>query len=687
MDSWSSEQLIVAAVGAVLSLGLLATILLTKASITLRRFAGLLVLALAYATIVWTLGGAVVKRGRAVTFVAACASAPENVGASVRRLQTDNAARVLLLDLGRRGCDAVAVAAAASLPGTSVSVAFVGAPPDSPAGPDEPLRLALRKAVLEAAAAFSVSTIVMLYDGAEPWWDREFVTYLRDRAITAADLYFADVKDSGRAYALQFTFIGTLQPVTFNTIGNPVQLRLTGGPDITVQTQSVDLCFALDAPIDWPTCATRVDVLVLENVALRQVPAAGAIWEWQGSGINPFQDLIFEQAGAAGGIRRCVPGCDKGLAATKLPTGWHTLRVLARIRTAGQMVTVAPVHLVLFVGSTGAVVIVGTNETLAARGWPAPTTPRGFARPLLEAAIANTTGNTGQPPLGRLKSFPRPPPIPAGLPVLGDCIVRTDAPATILAGCLDAAQAVMIVEPEASFVRAFADNADRLLKRGVAITVAGVPEIAASDVQAAAKWLPAWPTSGTAVVETRRQVILLADCSGLAQMATEDTPNAMANTDSPRAFTDQRAIINALKARLQAMPNVAPVALGSPESEVVRFEHQTAWQPSTTVAFTPGCLRDTTDDILSPRELVAMAVLEQRPCSRPIPHSASMVPVTPARRLWCSRRRRRSTRPLWGLFGVRAQQSPRPTDSLLIGAASGHRRTSWIASREPELRS
>ena len=440
MGGWSSEQIVVAALGAILSLGLLVATLLTNAAITLRRFAGFLVLALSLVTIVWTLDGAFVPVSRAVTFVATCTSVPASVGASVRRLQANGAPRVLLLDLGRGTCDAAAVATAASLPETSVSVASVGARPGVAAGSGSSLDAALRKAVVEAADAVSVSTLVVLYDATDSWWDEEFVAAMRDPAITErlpADLYFADVRDSGQAYKLQFTLIGTLQPIIFNTIDNPVQLRLTGGPDISVQTLGVDLCFGLDAPVEWPMCTSSHDVLVLEDVALRQIAPNVPAWEWQGSGVTLLQDLIFGQAGASGGRRRCIPeGCDKGLAAKKLSAGWHTLRVLARVRMAGQTVTVAPVHLVVFVGSTGATVIVGADETLAARGWPAPTTPGGFARPLLEAAIANTPSSPGVLGLGRFKSFPRPPSIPAGLSLQGDCIVRTDAPANVIDACL-----------------------------------------------------------------------------------------------------------------------------------------------------------------------------------------------------------------------------------------------------------
>lgn len=615
MEGWSSEQIVVFTLAVVLSLGLLVAILRTNASITLRRFAGVVVLALAFATIVWTLGGAIVEVSRAVTFVATCTSMPANVGASIRRLQTDSAARVLLLDLGRGACDEAEVAAAASLPKTSVTVAFVGGSAGPATGPASPVGLALRKAVREAASAISLSTIVVLYDATESWWDREFVTALRDPTTTGeltADVYFADIRDGDKAYALQFTFIGTLQPGYFNAISNPVQLRLTGGRNISAQTLGVDLCFALDAPIDWSMCASSDGGIVLENVSLRQIAPTVAAWEWQGSGISPFQDLIFERTGPSGGIQRCLPGCDKGLAAKRLEPGWHTLRVLGRVRTATSTIAVAPVHLVVLVGSTGATVIVGATETLAARGWPARMPPNGFARPLLEAAMANTTGTSGNPGLSRLNSFPRPPRIHAGLASPGDCIIRTDAPADVLDACLKAARAVMIVEPEPLFLRTFGEKADGLLQRGIPITVAGLPEISPTDAVIAEKWLPGWPAIGTGVVETRQQLLLLADCSGLAQMATEDTTGAMANVRSRRAFADQYEIINALKIGMRAVPHVAAVALGSAEAEVVRFEHQTAWRPSITVGFVPGCLRDTTDDILDQRELVATAVLEQR---------------------------------------------------------------------------
>jgi hypothetical protein len=98
MDTWSNEQIVVAALGASLLAGLLVAILLTDASITLRRFIGLMVLALTFTTIVWTLGGAVVRLGRAVTFVATCTSDPIKVGNSVRRLKRSDA-RVLLLSV------------------------------------------------------------------------------------------------------------------------------------------------------------------------------------------------------------------------------------------------------------------------------------------------------------------------------------------------------------------------------------------------------------------------------------------------------------------------------------------------------------------------------------------------------------------------------------------------------------
>ena len=58
----------------------------------------------------------------------------------------------------------------------------------------------------------------------------------------------------------------------------------------------------------------------------------------------------------------------------------------------------------------------------------------------------------------------------------------------------------------------------------------------------------------------------------------------------------------------------------------MRFEQRTGWQPSTTVGFAPGCLRDTTDEIRDERELVTMAVLEQR-IDAFVPSGATAVPA------------------------------------------------------------
>ena len=635
MGGWSNEQVAVAAIGSMASLSLLVAMLLARTSFSLRRLAALLVVALALATIVWTLGGADVSVGRTLTFVATCTSPPVNVGASVIRLQGQgNASRILLLDHGRDTCDAAAVATAASLPGRSVSVASVGESSDGPSSSDSSINAALRKAVIKAAGVASVSTLVVLYDARDSWWNDEFVKALRHPAITERlrpDLYFANVDDNGQAYKLDISFIGTLQPIILNTIDNPVRLRLTGGPDTSSDTQNVDLCFGLDAAVDWPTCSSSDDVLVLEDVPLRRIARGSApnvpSWEWQGSGINPFQDLIFGRAGDNSGRHVCDPMCNRGLAAKKLSAGWHTLRVLAHVRTAGNTATVAPVHLVIFVGSTGATVIVGTDETLAARGWPAPTPTGGFARPLLKEAIANTPRSTKVLRLQRFIAFPRPPSIPAGLPLQGDCIIRTDAPATVIDACLSAARAAIIIEPDKSFLYDFlTPRVAGLLKGGTAITIAGVPSVDRAHEQAAEAWLPAWPEVGTGVVETQRQVLLVADCSALAHMATEDTKIAMNTAASPSAYADQNEIIQALEKSLRAQPNGAPVQLGDAEAKVVRFERKSGWQPSLTVGFAPGCLRNETDEIRNERELVNTAVLEQR-INAFVPSGAEALPA------------------------------------------------------------
>jgi hypothetical protein len=598
VPSLSFEQEVVAAIGAILLLGLLAVMVSTKAKLTLRRAMTIFVLAASVAVTVWTMGGAVIELGRRVTFVASCLSGAGNVAASIGRLAPAGGSELVVF--GAPGtCEVEAFAAA-----TAASVRVVDFDPAA----DLVALVGPRRAF---ADTMSARTLVFLFDPSVAGWSDvlDLVTSPTGAPALESDVFFVDVNESGSAYALNFTVTGKMQPVAFNRLDNPITLRLAGGLATGASEMFVDLCFSLDKPANWTECDGPGDErLIVSKVSLTQRQPGIALWQWRADG-DALQDLIF------GPDQSCKPaGCDSGLARKPLAPGWHTLQVLARFSDGKRPQyggDIAPVNLTVDVGASGAVVIVGATESLAALGWPAPTAApnpafvgEGFARGLLTAAMDTVSQQ-------RLSNFPRPPIRLTAAGTERPCILTTAVAPDLIAACLATARAVMLVEPDAGFLKAFATRAQELVARGVAITIAGVPEIAPADEATASAWLPAWPTIGTGVTVTARQVLVLDDCSGLAQMPIATGVDAMLDHNSPRPYAEQLAVTDRLVTMLRTIPDFSAPAV-APDDKVIRLEHKRKWVTSVTVDVVPGCLRDTTIGIESPRELVHSANLAQR---------------------------------------------------------------------------
>lgn len=632
---WLLEQWLIAIVGAVLFVLLMMAMLVTKASITRRRFALLFLVVIIFSTAIWVLNGAIVSPDRTLTLIASCRTDKNKLEAGIKAFP-DNYARLVLFttDTGNfDACTTLLDELAASLPVEGGEPVVL--PPGTGSGPSGDTLPSLIKALETAETPslmapwrsfldmFAIRTRVFMFDPVVSDWETLMVSPSPDAVRTLfhdfyGDLFLYEVNTEGAAYRGSIAFgEGLHANKKMGWMLTPVDLRLTGGPMSTGDIE-VDICLSVDRSSSFQECesSTGKHRILLSQVKLWRESGDPPTWRWflPGDEDRPILSDLLNTHGKNGDH-------NDDLRSHELVPGWHSLEVRMRFKNASHASQELPPVVHFFqVERAGPAFVIG-KEQLANRAWPVSIPATGSTSTTSGRSVANLLLETIYSPSdklsGRFADISLPPQIPPGLPKIGHCILTEKEDINVIKGCAKDAGSLVLVEPSLQFLRTITNSnlPQQLSQRGAGILVIGPPPLEPTDEPTIGNWLPAWPQQNAPKIHTLRDVVLIADCSGLAHIPIDDTVDSMLKTNAIRPIEFQRNIVEKLRDKLTNLPDIKGTTIAkysTGEDAVLRFEYAQDWRPAVQVQINPGCLKASKKEMENALELVEFASVEQR---------------------------------------------------------------------------
>lgn len=614
----SAEQWTVVSLGGVLVLTLLVSMILTPAGLTWRRFIALLVVAACMTCGAWVLGGASVPLERDVTVVASCDTPPARIAQTIATAHGDRSVGLLLFTSGGAG---TSCPAEIDMRGqTSVHAVRVLRTPDDPASMvaamAEVRPPALSNPVAAALASVAKPTTVFLYDPTVAAWDRR-IAARTDALVNAVstmegDVFLSNTSDAGKAYSLSVSIDPGVRPgLQFRFQQTEARLEIRGGPASRSGDLVVSLCISLDRIATLAECEAQPAPgrVFLPDIRMQRRPGPDPEWYLPSTGSADERMTLYElftMKGGASGVN--------DLSVQDAKTGWQALTFRARIEASGGYDALALHPVVDFIdtGKPGPVIIAG-QETVGRQAWPLPLSAA--------TALIDTTWGVRDDTSRRTGSLPGVATVPLPSGSEARCLLReTEPDEALMRACLDTGSALVLIEPGTEILQKLTDwkFPARLAARKGAMLIVGAPAISPVQRTTVAPWMPATakPVSGTAdpqMIHGTRSIAIIADCSGLAHIPIEGDTETMKDVAAVRPVDLQVDIMDALTARINALPDTirAPLTTGG---GLIRVEAAKDWRVPSQIQLDPGCLRASSlsVDMTRTAHLVEFAGLEER---------------------------------------------------------------------------
>lgn len=631
---WLLEQWLIAIAGVVLFALLVGAMLVTKASITRRRFALLVLVSIVFSTAIWVLNGAFVSPGRTLTLIASCGTDKDKLRSGINALSAnpDNHARLVFFTTDTdklAACTTLLHELAASLPIEGSEPVILrpgtggGASGDilpnlikSIETAEVPSLTALWRSLMDMVA---IRTRIFMFDPAISDWETLIASLSPGEVLTLfqdfhGDLFLYEVNAKGSAYRVSIDLgEGLHANKAMGGMITPVNLRLTGEPNQSIGDMEVAICLSVDHSSSFQECESSMPEehrILLPQVKLWRKSGDPSTWRWflPGDEDRPILSDLLSLGNPEGN--------QNDLRVHQFVPGWHSLEVRMRLKNASHASQELPPVVHFFqVERVGPVFVIG-KEKLANRAWPAsvPRTVRAWsvADRLLRTIYFPTSNFSG-----RFADIGLPPEIPPGLKKTGSCIL-TEEDIDVIQGCAKEAGSLVLVEPSLEFLRTITNRhlPQQLSQRGAGILVIGLPPLVdPTDIEKLGAWLPAWPEQDAPKVHTLRDVVLIGDCSGLAHIPIDDTAQSMLKIDAERPIDLQQSIVKKLRENLTHLPDVRQATIArysTGEEAVLRLEYAQDWRPAVQVQISPGCLHAGQGEMHNASELVEFASVEQR---------------------------------------------------------------------------
>lgn len=609
----STIQWIVIGIGFAVLAALIFGIMQTRARITWRRSITLVFASGVFGAAFWLLSGGSVAPGRHVTFVAHCRSNSDLVDSAIRRLLPGGSGHTLLLfDTEARPCPA-AVALHVGGPVEQVVPVRANQTRDllSLSGATAP------KSTLSAIRRIvATETIIFLHDRALADWNHlGLADRVVDRAAMEAfsgEIFLADLDGSDREFNVSFSLgPGFQQGQGFWRQDVVVDLSVVGGPvasGTVPDTLSVDLCFSRNRTASFDDCNERdssklppADRFLLEGVTLVRQSGLHARWRWFPNADQREAPTLGQLLGGLDAVRH------GGLGAATVSPGWQFIQARIRLRGGADAGLVLPPATAYFDAKGSGPMLMLGPPVLAGLAWP---------RPPPNPVQALMVESWGDQESRRLRALPPVAQVPGSRGVAEGCILDSYAPRARIEACAEIAGALVVIEPDAALIDLLTklDLPRRLAIRGIPTVVAAPP----LQGTTAAPWMPAWAVAasgrGRLVRRITRSIVMIADCSGLAQMPLDNDVASMMDRAALRPSDLQKTIIERFVAALTTIPGTValPVEQRGGRDIVLRLESTAAWHPAIQVETDPGCLRARDPALRTARALVETAGVAER---------------------------------------------------------------------------